>query len=151
VSTKSGEDPLPFDTFISQAVSEDPQQFASACLLLQSIASRGRAEGGVFLLGLLSFYREDLRRLERVAEALQFFPCTASAQALLAELHRLAWSSTTRRYLNTVVATLMQYATPLVLEGFSSLASDPHQSVPARRPYRDIVDYVSGGPRNDGV
>ncbi len=99
---------VPFDAFISQAVSSEVKEFASACHLLESLASQGRAEAGVFLLDLLSFYCDDLCRLEQVVEALHFFRCPASAQALLAELHRLKWSNTTRRSLNAVVAALIR-------------------------------------------
>jgi len=142
---------LPLDTFISQAVSKDLAEFSSACRLLESMASRGRAEAGVFLLGLLSYYRDDLNRLEKVAEALRFFACSPSAEALLAELRRLRWSNTTRRYLNAAVATLMRFPTPLVLDGFSALAADPQEPASARRRYRDIVDCISNGPLDDGV
>jgi hypothetical protein len=142
---------LPFDTFINQAVGKNRAHFASACRLLESMASRGRAEAGVFLLGLLTFYREDLDRLEQVAESLRFFPCAPSAHALLAELHRLRWSNTTRRYLNTVVETLRRFPTPLVLDGFNALAADPQQPPSARRRYRDLAEYISDAPIRDGV
>ena len=72
---------VPFDAFISQAVSSEVKEFASACHLLESLASHGRAEAGVFLLGLLSFNRDDPERLKRVVEALRSFRCPASAQA----------------------------------------------------------------------
>lgn len=142
---------VPFDAFISQAVSSEVKEFISACHLLESLASCGRAEAGVFLLGLLSFYRDDLDRLEQVVEALRSFRCPESAQALLGELHRFKWSNTTRRYLNAVVKALVRFPPPLVLEGFSALASDPNQSPPARRRYRAIVDGLSFGPLDDGV
>jgi len=142
---------LPLDAFIHQAVSEDAGQFASGCRLPGSLASRGRAEAGVSLLGLLAFYRDDLRRLERVAEAPESFPCPPSAEALLGELERLAWFNAIRRYLDTVLDTLMRFPATLVVDGSRALASDPLRAASARRRCRDIADHLSGSQPRGGV
>ena len=48
------------DSVLREAFSEDVARFRGACTTLGTLALAGRREAGVFLLGLLSFHRDDL-------------------------------------------------------------------------------------------
>jgi hypothetical protein len=84
----------------------------------------GRAEAGVFLLGLLRLNPENLTRLTLVAESLASFPCAATVAALASELQRVKGSSATRAYLRRIVDTLEQFPPELSREAIASLAAD---------------------------
>ena len=129
---------VPLESFIGQALSDDLAQFASACRLLGAIAHHGRNDAGIFLLGLLSHHRDDLRRLEHVAEALGAFPSASAAAVLFDELRRVKGSNSTRGYLNCVVNALQRFPADLICEGFRELAADRSQSYRMRQRFEQI-------------
>ena len=51
---------FPIEGLLQQALNGEEASFRTACTLLQSICSHGRPEAGVYLLGLLRFYQDDL-------------------------------------------------------------------------------------------
>jgi len=84
-------------------------------------ALAGRGEAGVFLLGLLSFYRDDLERLSPVVRALRAFPIPETVDALTAELRRIPSSNHTRTYLNGVVEAVTGFPDDLVRDRLAEL------------------------------
>ena len=96
---------LPIDSTLQQCVGSDLERFRSGCRLLATMVSRGRAEAGVFLLGLLRYYEEDLDRLAMIVDSLAEFQDARCAAALFGELRRVRSSNTTRRYLDIVIRT----------------------------------------------
>jgi hypothetical protein len=97
------------------------------------MSSAGRVEAGVFLLGLLQNYREDIARLTEIAKALSSFPTVATVDALSAELRRVKGSSSTRRYLRRIIHTLEYFPEKLVAEQVQSLSTDPKIGVRIRQ------------------
>ena len=94
-------------------------------MFLGSMVSHGRADAGVFLLGLLRYYEHDLGRLEVIVEALRAFRNERCATALFHELRRVKGSNATRRYLDHVITTLTRFPVHMVEDGFRVLAADP--------------------------
>jgi hypothetical protein len=88
------------------------------------MAYHGRVDAGVYLLGLLRHYQDDLGRLELVVEALEHLQNKACADALFGELRRLEASNATRRYLDQVIKALVRFPAELVEAGFQALAAD---------------------------
>ena len=75
---------LPIDGILRQAIDPELERFRSACVLLGSMASAGRLEAGLYLIGLPACYASDLQKLEVIAGQLGLFPHESSANALLA-------------------------------------------------------------------
>jgi hypothetical protein len=80
---------LPIDGILKQAIDPEFERFRSACVLLGSMASAGRLEAGLYLIGLLGCYASDLQRLEVIAGQLGHFPHESS------EIRRIRNSNTT--------------------------------------------------------
>lgn len=51
---------IPIDDILKQTLSEDFDKFRSGCRILQSMDNPERIEAGIYLLGLLQHYRNDL-------------------------------------------------------------------------------------------
>jgi len=137
---------LPMDSVLRQAIGEDAAQFRAACRELEMLALAGRREAGVFLLGLLSFYRSDLERLSSVVRALQGFAVPETVDALSAELRRVPSSNHTRTYLNGVVETLTGLPDDLVRAGLAELSADTSLSVKRRRKLQDSLWSAEDDP-----
>jgi len=51
---------FPIDGVLKQALSKDFGQFHSGCSRLQTMHQHGREEAGIYLLGLLRHYQNDI-------------------------------------------------------------------------------------------
>ncbi len=142
--TEKGIDPgkLPIDGALHQTLSEDMHEFGSGCRLLGLMCRFEREEAGIYLLGLLHRYRDDLERLKVIAEQLTSLKTAACAQTLFGELKRVQCSNTTRGYLNTVIKSLTLLPKELVLAGFGELAEDRSFSYRLRTKFRAIYEGI---------
>lgn len=128
------------DSVLRRALDEDAARFRGACTTLGTLALAGRREAGVFLLGLLSFYRDDLERLSPVVRALREFPIPETVDALTAELRRIPSSNHTRTYLNGVVEALTGFPDDLVRKRLTELAADRSFSTKWRRKFQTALE-----------
>ena len=131
---------IPLDIVLRQALSEDAAQFRGACTTLGTMALAGRREAGVFLLGLLSFYRDDLERLSPVVRALREFPTPETVDALTAELRRIPSSNHTRTYLSGVAEAVTGFPYDLVRDRLAELSADRSLSVKWRRKFQTALE-----------
>jgi hypothetical protein len=131
---------FPMEGLLPQALDSDFGSFRTACTMLSTICRAGRAEAGVYLLGLLRFYHGDLERLDVVAEYLGAFPIRECAEALFAEIRRVKSSNKTRRYIASVLRTLSRFPAPLLQQGIQALADDTSFSAKMSRRFRDFLD-----------
>ncbi len=129
----------PIDSVLRQALSPDDEKFRSGCILLQSMCAAGRAEAGVFLLGLLQRYPDNHARLTRIVESLASFPGPETVEALARELRRVPGSSATRGYLRRIVDTLGRFPRSLAEETMLMLASDPAVGTRFRKRIRALL------------
>lgn len=144
--TPMGIDPakLPLEPILRQALEQDEERFHSACTLLETIVSRGRREAGIFLLGLLSYYSNDLQRLSRVVRAVAAFQSREAVDALTNELRRIKSSNTTRGYLDSVLKALTLLPRELVEERLAELSGDKGFSAKWRRKFDAAAWSLSG-------
>ena len=115
---------LPLEPVVRLILDEDEHAFRSTCTVLGAMTGCGRWDAGVFLLGLLAYYRDDLERLSAVVLALSKFQRRETADALTAELHRVPSNNTTRRYLDAVLAALESLPDDLARERLVTLSGD---------------------------
>lgn len=130
---------VPIDSVLQQALSSDEAKFRTGCTLLKSMSHGGRAEAGVFLLGLLRHYCDDYARLTQIAEALGSFPTAATVDALASELRRVKGSSATRGYLRRIIDTLEHFPAQLADRQIEELASDPQVGTRFRQRLRSMT------------
>ncbi|MBE3076501.1 MAG: hypothetical protein IMZ75_16465 [Actinobacteria bacterium] len=133
-------DTIPIDSVLRQAFGEDAAEFRGACTTLGTMALAGRREAGVFLLGLLSFYRDDLERLAPVVRALRAFPIPETVAALTAELRRIPSSNHTRTYLNGVFEAVTGFPDDLVRDRLAELSADRSFSIKWRRKFQTALE-----------
>ena len=131
---------IPIDSVLRQALSEDAARFRGACTTLEMLALAGRREAGVFLLGLLSFYRDDLERLPPVVSALRAFPAPETVDALTAELRRVPSTNRTRTYVSAVFEALIEFPDDLVSDRLAELSADRNFSVKWRKKFQTALE-----------
>ncbi len=130
---------FPIDSVLRQALSPNEEAFRTGCTLLNAMSHGGRVEAGVFLIGLLSQYPDEYRRLTVIAEALGSFPTVATVGALAAELRRVKGSSATRGYLRRIIDTLESFPAQLAGEQICELSSDPQVGTRFRQRLRTLA------------
>ena len=134
---------------IEDSLSADLSKSAQACRVIGVVGAAGRSDAVVFLLGLLSFYRDDLKRLEPVAEALGGCSLPIVAEALFGEVARVRSCNQTRTYLNVVIKILSRFPKDLVAERFLSMSEDSSLSPKMRSKFRGIAESFFPGLRDD--
>jgi len=134
---------------IEDALSADLSKSAQACRVIGVVGAAGRSDAVVFLLGLLSFYRDDLKRLEPVVEALGFCPAPIVATALFGEIARVRSCNQTRTFLNLVIKNLSLFPEELVADRFLSMSEDASLSPRMRSKFRGIAGRFFPELRDD--
>ncbi len=134
---------FPIDLLLRQTLDRDQGSYRSACTLLGSMCVAGRAEAGIYLLGLLQFHQDDLERLKVVVENLASLRTTESMRALVNELHRVRSSNSTRGYLASVLRALSYFPSSLVQEPLRALAEDKSFSVKMRQKFNVVLEQCS--------
>ncbi len=134
---------FPIDSVLQQALQPDSECFRSACTVLGSMCARGRVEAGVYLLGLLEFYRDELDRLGPIVENLGHFHTPTALKALLGELKRVKGSNSTRRYLDLVLRSLSGFPPDMACEPIGALAADTSLSPRMRQKLYALLDGMT--------
>jgi hypothetical protein len=137
---------FPMEGLLGQALARGEGGFRAACGMLGLMCKAGRPEAGVYLLGLLRHYQDDLERLAVVVENLALYRTPAAAEALLGEFRRVKSDNRTRRYLEEVLKTLSRFPVELVEPGLEALAEDRSFSFKMRRKFRDLLEDLTWGP-----
>jgi hypothetical protein len=132
---------FPIDGVLKQALSDDDEQFRSGLNMLASMYVRGRAEAGVFLLGLLVNCEDNWERRIKIVEAMKGIHTTPCAGLLFGELRRVKSSNTTRRYLGAVIEVLSLMSPELVQARFEELADDKSFSPKMRDKFRAVLGH----------
>jgi hypothetical protein len=134
---------FPIEVPIRQCLDPSSEQFGHGCRFLGSMVSAGRVDAGIFLLGLLRYYEEDLTAVTIVVESLAAFHDPRCATALFGELRRVPSSNTTRRYLDTVITSLTRLPADMVQERFSALSRETAFSYKLRAKFRDAAEAIA--------
>ena len=138
---------FPIDSTLQQCVGLDLERFRSGCRLLATMVAGGRADAGVFLLGLLRYYEADSDRLATIVDSLAEFHDARCAAALFGELRRVRSSNTTRRYLDRVIRTLARLPANVVRERLWELSEDSAFSYKMRAKFKTAAEAVVVGRR----
>ena len=133
---------LPLSPVLSQALEEDEELFRSGCMVLSSIASRGGREAGVFLLGLLAYFREQPERLGTIVSALSSVATPATVEVLAGELFRVESTAATRTYLNDVLHGLTRLPRELWEPKLRDMARNTRFSPKWRRKFEDALELL---------
>ncbi|HLE57365.1 MAG TPA: hypothetical protein VJB15_09800 [Rhodothermia bacterium] len=136
---------FPIDSTLRQCINSSSEEFRWGCRLLATMVAHGRVEAGVFLLGLLRYYEDELSMLGVVVESLGGFRDIRCAAALFGELRRVPSSNKTRRYLDMVINTLVRLPADMVEDRFWELAEDSAFSYKMRAKFKAAAETVAGG------
>ena len=134
---------FPIEVPIRQCLDSTSQQFRDGCKFLGVMASRGRVDAGIFLLGLLRYCEDDLAVATIIVECLKDFHDAQCVRALVGELHRVPSSNRTRRYLDSVINALRLLRVESVKGVFEELARDTGFSYKMRAKFAAAGDDVA--------
>lgn len=131
---------IPLDSIVKNTVSENDEEFNSSCRILMSMSdTTRRREVSVILFGLLSYYRNNLERKERIVEALRLIKSREVGEVLLNELHITDSSNTTRKYINAILASLQRFPTEIIREGMEELLLQKKWSYRMKNKFKTIL------------
>ncbi len=131
---------FPIDPILRQALSCDGDERDVAIRFLNSMLLNGRAEAGIFLMGMLAGSPgDDLKQRARIVSSLEGFSSQGCADLLFAELFRVKSSNSTRVYLNTVLKALASLPLELIEPGFESLLGDKRFTHRMKAKFRAIL------------
>ncbi len=134
---------FPIEVPIRQCLDPSSREFRDGCSFLGNMASRGRVDAGIFLLGLLRYYEEDLAVATTIVECLKDFHDARCVASLFGELRRVPSSNRTRRYLDTVINALRLLPAEMVKGLFEQLAQDTAFSYKMRAKFAAAGEDVS--------
>ena len=134
---------FPIEGPIRQCCKGGSDEFRHGCRFLASMAARGRTDAGIFLLGLLRYHEQNLAAATTIVETLGEFADPRCADVLVAELHRLPSSNTTRRYLDAVIVALTRLPPSIVGARLRQLADDASFSYRMRSKFADAAEEVA--------
>jgi hypothetical protein len=129
--------PLEFAT--RQSLIDDEEEFRGSVLLLSSFIHNGRKDAGIYLLGLMCYYSNDIYKLEIIADNLSGFKNKECADFLFKELERVESNNTNRRYINQIIKTLSFFPDELIEEKFYELSQNKKFSYRMRNKFKDII------------
>jgi len=132
----------PIEHPAKDSLSSDEQKFRNACRLLGSMSNEGRKDAAIFLFGLISYYNNDIKKLEIIVENLGYFKTKECVIFLFGEIERVKSNNTTRKYINTIIDTLRYFPSDLVLEKFIEFSENKKFSYRMRNKFSAIVEEL---------
>jgi hypothetical protein len=141
--TKAGQmtfSQIPLDQPAKDSLNIDDYKFRNACRLLGSMVSENRIDAGLFLIGLLVYYKGNIKRLEVIVENLKYFINSSCANFLFDELINTESNNTNRIYLNSIIDILSFFPKEMVLERFYDLSVDKRFTYRMKNKFLIIID-----------
>ncbi|MCD4695257.1 MAG: hypothetical protein K8S16_03365 [Bacteroidales bacterium] len=132
----------PIEHPAKDSLSNDKQKFRNACRLLGSMANEGRKDAAIFLFGLIYYYNDDIKRLEIIVENFKYFETKECVNFLFSEIKRVKSSNTTRKYINTIIDTLLYFPSDLVLEKFIEFSKNQKFTYRMRNKFLAVVEEL---------
>lgn len=134
---------FPIEGLLQQALDRDPERRRSGVRLLSSRHSAGRAEAGVFLLGLFMSAPDDWETRSEIVEALAVVKTAGCARALLDEVKRVKSSNASRRYLFKILDVLSRMPLTLTRDGLGELLDDDRFTYKMKAKFREVLEVAS--------
>ncbi|MEA3452491.1 MAG: hypothetical protein U9Q83_11415 [Bacteroidota bacterium] len=132
----------PLERPAKDSLSRDEQKFRNACKMLGNMSREGSKEAAIFLFGLISYYNNDIKKLEIIVENLRFFRTKECVSFLFGEIERVKSNNTTRIYINTIINSLRYFPSDLVLEKFIEFSENKKFSYKMRNKFSAIVEEL---------
>jgi len=131
----------PIDYLTKDSLSSDDEKFRNACNLLGSMVYANRLDAGIFLIGLIVYYKKiNIKRLETIVEELKYFRNIECANFLFDELINTESNNTYKIYINSIIDILSQFPSEIVEERFIELSYDKRFSYKKRNKFSSIID-----------
>lgn len=125
--TESGEfdySKYPIDHPVRDAFSIVEQTFVNACRILGSMAQENRTDAGIFLIGLIVYYKQDIERVEILLESLKYFKNTICSDFLFEEIINSGSIIEDKKYIDLIINVLSQFSQEMVKNRFVELSID---------------------------
>jgi len=133
----------PIEQPAKNALSKDDEKFRNACSLLGSMAREGNKEAAVYLFGLISYYEDDIKKMEIIIKNIGYFKTKQGTNFLFGELERVKSSNKTRIYFNTIIERLSFFPPDLVLEKLIELSENKNFSYRMRKKFSAVVEELN--------
>jgi hypothetical protein len=136
----------PLDPAAKVALSDDPQTYKWALLLLRNMAEFGRQDAGVFLIGLLMTCGAKWKKRMAVVGMLHAVETDACVDLLIGELRTVRSVNSTRPYLQEVIDALSCLPANLVRRKLQALAEDVALTPWVRTRIQAAMESLWDGP-----
>jgi hypothetical protein len=134
---------FPIEGLLQQTLDRDPERWRSGVRLLSSMHSAGRAEAGVFLVGLFMCAPDEWETRSEIVEALAVVKTAGCARVLLDELKRVKSSNATRRYLSKILDALSRMPLSLTRDGLVELLGDDRFTYKMKAKFSEVLEVAS--------
>jgi len=115
------------------------QKFVNACRILGLMTRENRIDAGMFLIGLIIYYKGNIERLEILVENLKYFKIKICSDFLFAELLMTENIIDNKKYLDLIVDLLGQFPQEIVKEKFVNFSIDNRFNDSMRKRFLKII------------
>ncbi len=125
------------------SLSTDEKKFGNACRILGSMVNEKRTDAGIFLLGLIVYYKKkDIKRLEVIVENLKYFENTVCSDFLFEEIINTESNNKNRIYINTIIDILSRFKPEMVIDRFYEFSIDKRFSYKMRNKFLCVIENL---------
>ena len=129
----------PLEQPAKDALSTDDSKFRNACYLIITMAKEKRADALIFLYGMFEYYKNDIKRLEILAERLVTIDDIKFVNFLFNQIKETKSSATTRIYISELINKLSYYSSELIIPGFEELLNDKRFSFRMKDKFKKVL------------
>jgi hypothetical protein len=132
----------PIENLAKDVLSQDDEKFRNAVRMIIQMSIVNREDALIVLFGLFEYYKNDIKKLETIANNLVVINNSKFVDLLFNQINNTKSTNTTRIYLNLIIKSLSRYPPELVLEGFEKLLENKSFSYRMRIKFKDIIDEL---------
>jgi len=114
----------PIDHPVKDAFSIVEQTFINACRILGNMAHENRMDAGIFLIGLIVYYKHDIERVEILLESLKHFEDELCINFLLDEMSNIEIENAKSKYIDLIINVLNQLPQEMIKEKVRNLITN---------------------------
>ncbi len=129
----------PIDHPIKDAFSFVEQKFISACKVLGHMAQENRIDAGIFLIGLIVYYKEDFERRNILLESIKYFKNNLCSTFLFEEIMNADANFESKSYIDSIIEILRHFPQEMVKEKFVELSTDEKFDIEIRNKFLNII------------
>lgn len=129
----------PIEHPLKDSMSTDNSKFRNACNLINSMIQAGRNDALVYLFGLFEYYRHDIRKLEVIADRLEYITNPLLITFLFKKIKETPSNNTNRVFINLIIKKLSHCKADLVIDDFCQLRDDKTFSYKMKQKFEEII------------